>query len=142
MPPSLSPAGVRVACPTADLPGGGWRELIGDALVVSDRLVRDEVFTSALRLSGEVRCWGTMLGKEEISRDIPGIRIDRLRHLDPRGIAHLGSLVEHGDLLIGKVTPVSKSELTPEEKALHAIFGRSGEDVSNASLVYRHRDPG
>ena len=105
-----------------------------DAIVVSERLVRDDVFTSIHIDEYEIEIRETKLGKEEFTRDIPNVGEKALRHLDENGIVHIGTRVRAGDILVGKVAPKSKSELTPEEKLLHAIFGRAGEDVKNASL--------
>src|SRR5262249_39772026 len=76
----------------------------------------------------------TKLGREEFTRDIPNVSPKALSNLDERGIVQIGTFVRPGDILVGKVSPKSRSELTPEEKLLHAIFGRSGEDVKNDSL--------
>ena len=76
----------------------------------------------------------TKLGREEFTRDIPNVSEKALRHLDENGIIQVGTYVRPGDILVGKVSPKSKTELTPEEKLLHAIFGRAGEDVKNDSL--------
>src|SRR5262249_45487901 len=76
----------------------------------------------------------TKLGKEEFTRDIPNVSPKALSNLDEHGIVQIGTFVNPGDILVGKVSPKSKSELTPEEKLLHAIFGRAGEDVKNDSL--------
>jgi DNA-directed RNA polymerase subunit beta len=105
-----------------------------DAIVVSERLVRDDVFTSIHIDEYEIEIRETKLGKEEFTRDIPNVGEKALRHLDENGIVRIGTRVRAGDILVGKVAPKSKSELTPEEKLLHAIFGRAGEDVKNASL--------
>ena len=105
-----------------------------DAIVISERLVRDDVFTSIHIDSFEVEIRETKLGREEFTRDIPNVSEKMLRNLDEHGIIRLGARVQPGDILVGKVSPKSKSELTPEEKLLHAIFGRAGEDVKNDSL--------
>ena len=76
----------------------------------------------------------TKLGKEEFTRDIPNVAEKALRHLNEEGIVQVGTRVQPGDILVGKVSPKAKAELTPEEKLLHAIFGRAGEDVKNESL--------
>jgi DNA-directed RNA polymerase subunit beta len=105
-----------------------------DAIIVSERLVRDDSFTSIHidEFTAEVR--ETRLGKEEFTRDIPNVSEKSLRNLDEQGIVREGTRVCPGDILVGKVVPKSKVELTPEEKLLHAIFGRAGEDVKNDSL--------
>jgi DNA-directed RNA polymerase subunit beta len=105
-----------------------------DAIVVSEKLCKDDGFTSIHidEFTAEVR--ETRLGKEEFTRDIPNVSEKALRNLDEYGIVHEGTRVCTGDILVGKVVPKSKTELTPEEKLLHAIFGRAGEDVKNDSL--------
>jgi DNA-directed RNA polymerase subunit beta len=105
-----------------------------DAILISERLVKDDVFTSIHIESHEVEIRETKLGREEFTRDIPNVSERALANLDDRGIVRLGTRVGPGDILVGKVSPKSKSELSPEEKLLHAIFGRAGEDVKNDSL--------
>jgi DNA-directed RNA polymerase subunit beta len=105
-----------------------------DAILLSERLVRDDVYTSLHIDEFEIEIRETKLGREEFTRDIPNVSERALRHLDENGIVRVGTRVKPGDILVGKVAPKSKSELTPEEKLLHAIFGRAGEDVKNASL--------
>ncbi|MEM9295417.1 MAG: DNA-directed RNA polymerase subunit beta, partial [Planctomycetota bacterium] len=105
-----------------------------DAIVISERLVKDDVFTSIHVEEFDVEIRETKLGKEEFTRDIPNVSEKMLGQLDEHGIIRLGAYVKPGDILVGKVSPKSKSELTPEEKLLHAIFGRAGEDVKNDSL--------
>ncbi len=106
-----------------------------DAILVSERLVREDVFTSIHIEEYEVEVRETKLGKEEFTRDIPNVGEKALSMLDETGIVRIGTFVEAGDILVGKVAPKSKSELTPEEKLLHAIFGKAGVDVKNASLT-------
>ena len=106
-----------------------------DAILVSERLVRDDVFTSVHIEEYEVEIRETKLGKEEFTRDIPNVGERALANLDDSGIVRVGTFVEAGDVLVGKVAPKSKSELTPEEKLLYAIFGKAGVDVKNASLT-------
>jgi DNA-directed RNA polymerase subunit beta len=105
-----------------------------DAIIVSERLCKDDSLTSIHidEFTAEVR--ETRLGKEEFTRDIPNVSEKTLRNLDERGIVREGTRICPGDILVGKVVPKSKTELTPEEKLLHAIFGRAGEDVKNDSL--------
>jgi len=105
-----------------------------DAIIVSEKLCKDDSFTSIHidEFTAEVR--ETRLGKEEFTRDIPNVSEKALRNLDEQGIVREGTRVCPGDILVGKVVPKSKTELTPEEKLLHAIFGRAGEDVKNDSL--------
>jgi len=105
-----------------------------DAIVISQRLVKDDVFTSIHIEEYDVEIRETKLGREEFTRDIPNVSERALANLDESGIVRIGTRVGPGDILVGKVAPKSKSELTPEEKLLHAIFGRAGEDVKNDSL--------
>jgi DNA-directed RNA polymerase subunit beta len=105
-----------------------------DAIVISERLVKDDVFTSIHIESFDVEIRETKLGREEFTRDIPNVSEKMLSKLDEYGIIRIGAKVGPGDILVGKVSPKSKSELSPEEKLLHAIFGRAGEDVKNDSL--------
>jgi DNA-directed RNA polymerase subunit beta len=105
-----------------------------DAILISERLVRDDVFTSLHVEAHDIEIRETKLGREEFTRDIPNVSERALRNLDERGIVRVGTRVGPGDILVGKVSPKSKSELSPEEKLLHAIFGRAGEDVKNDSL--------
>ena len=105
-----------------------------DAIVINERLVKDDVFTSIHIDSYEVEVRDTKLGKEEFTRDIPNVSERQLMNLNDEGIIREGARVGPGDILVGKVVPKSKNELTPEEKLLHAIFGRAGEDVKNESL--------
>jgi len=105
-----------------------------DAIVISERLVKDDAFTSIHIDSFDVEIRETKLGREEFTRDIPNVSERMLANLDDHGVIRLGARVQPGDILVGKVSPKSKSELTPEEKLLHAIFGRAGEDVKNDSL--------
>ncbi|MCK4753293.1 MAG: DNA-directed RNA polymerase subunit beta, partial [Planctomycetes bacterium] len=105
-----------------------------DAIIVSERLVKNDSFTSIHidEFKAEIR--ETRLGSEEFTCDIPNVGEKALRNLDGQGIVREGTRVCPGDILVGKVVPKSKTELTPEEKLLHAIFGRAGEDVKNDSL--------
>jgi len=105
-----------------------------DAIVMSERLLKDDTFTSIHIDSFDVEIRDTKLGREEFTRDIPNVSEKMLRNLDESGIIRIGARVGPGDILVGKVSPKSKTELTPEEKLLHAIFGRAGEDVKNDSL--------
>ncbi|MBK7878002.1 MAG: DNA-directed RNA polymerase subunit beta [Planctomycetes bacterium] len=106
-----------------------------DAILVSERLMHDDTFTSIHIEEYEVEIRETKLGKEEFTRDIPNVGEKALSNLDDSGIVRIGTFVDAGDILVGKVAPKSKSELTPEEKLLHAIFGKAGVDVKNASLT-------
>ena len=105
-----------------------------DAIIISERLVKEDVYTSIHIEEFEIEIRETKLGREEFTRDIPNVSEKALRNLDENGIVRIGTYVKPGDILVGKVAPKSKSELTPEEKLLHAIFGRAGEDVKNDSL--------
>ncbi|HEX9793676.1 MAG TPA: DNA-directed RNA polymerase subunit beta [Planctomycetota bacterium] len=105
-----------------------------DAIIVSERLVKDDVFTSIHIEEYEAEIRETTLGKEEFTRDIPNAGERALRNLDEDGIVRIGTRVGPNDILVGKIAPKSKTELTPEERLLHAIFGRAGEDVKNVSL--------
>ncbi len=105
-----------------------------DAIVINERMVKDDIFTSIHIDAFDVEIRETKLGREEFTRDIPNVSEKMLRNLDENGVIRLGARVGPGDILVGKVSPKSKTELTPEEKLLHAIFGRAGEDVKNDSL--------
>jgi len=105
-----------------------------DAILISERLVKNDAFTSVHIESHDIEIRETKLGREEFTRDIPNVSERALRNLDERGIVRLGTRVGPGDILVGKVSPKSKTELSAEEKLLHAIFGRAGEDVKNDSL--------
>ncbi len=105
-----------------------------DAILISEKIVQDDVFTSVHIESFETVVRETKLGKEEFTRDIPNVAESQLAHLDENGIVQEGTWVRSGDVLVGKVTPKGRSELSPEEKLLYAIFGKAGEDVKNESL--------
>jgi DNA-directed RNA polymerase subunit beta len=105
-----------------------------DAIVISQELVKQDAFTSLHLEEYDVEIRETKLGREEFTRDIPNVSERALRNLDANGVVRVGTRVQPGDILVGKVSPKSKSELSPEEKLLHAIFGRAGEDVKNDSL--------
>jgi DNA-directed RNA polymerase subunit beta len=105
-----------------------------DAIIISEKLVREDTYTSIHIEEFEIEIRETKLGKEEFTRDIPNVSPRALSNLDDYGVVRIGTFVMPGDILVGKVSPKSKSELTPEEKLLHAIFGRAGEDVKNDSL--------
>ncbi len=105
-----------------------------DAIIISEELVEDDVYTSIHIEEYDIEIRDTKLGREEFTRDIPNVGERALRNLDDSGIVRKGTYVRPGDILVGKVSPKSKTELTPEEKLLHAIFGRAGEDVKNDSL--------
>lgn len=105
-----------------------------DAMVVSERLVKEDVYTSIHIEEFEVEARDTKLGKEEITRDIPNVGEDALSDLDDSGIIRIGAEVKPGDILVGKVTPKGETQLTPEEKLLRAIFGEKAGDVKDTSL--------
>ena len=105
-----------------------------DAIIISEELVKDDTYTSIHIEEFDIEIRETKLGREEFTRDIPNVSEKALRNLDEGGIVQIGTFVRPGDVLVGKVSPKSKTELTPEEKLLHAIFGRAGEDVKNDSL--------
>ncbi len=105
-----------------------------DAIIISEELVQDDTYTSIHIEEFDIEIRETKLGREEFTRDIPNVSEKALRNLDESGIVRIGTFVRPGDILVGKVSPKSKTELTPEEKLLHAIFGRAGEDVKNDSL--------
>jgi DNA-directed RNA polymerase subunit beta len=105
-----------------------------DAIIISEELVQEDVYTSIHIEEFDIEIRETKLGREEFTRDIPNVSEKALRNLDENGIVRIGTYVRPGDILVGKVSPKSKTELTPEEKLLHAIFGRAGEDVKNDSL--------
>lgn len=105
-----------------------------DSIFISERISRDDVFTSIHLEEFEVMARDTKLGEEEISRDIPNVGEEALRNLDEAGIVHIGAEVIPGDILVGKVTPKGESPMTPEEKLLRAIFGEKASDVRDSSL--------
>jgi len=104
------------------------------AILISERLLKNDTFTSIHIDSYDIEIRETKLGREEFTRDIPNVSERALANLDENGIVRVGTRVGPGDILVGKVSPKSKTELSPEEKLLHAIFGRAGEDVKNDSL--------
>jgi len=113
-----------------------------DAIILSERLVRDDVLTSIHIEEHEVDARDTKLGAEEITRDIPNLSEEILADLDERGIIRIGAGVGPGDILVGKVTPKGETELTPEERLLRAIFGEKARDVRDTSLKVPHGESG
>ena len=113
-----------------------------DAIILSERLVKDDVLTSIHIHEHEVDARDTKLGPEEISRDIPNLSDDIIRDLDDRGIIRVGAEVGPGDVLVGKVTPKGETELTPEERLLRAIFGEKAREVRDTSLKVPHGESG
>ena len=105
-----------------------------DSILISERLVKDDVFTSVHIEEFELAARDTKLGPEEITRDIPNVGEDSLRNLDEAGIVYIGAEVGPGDILVGKITPKGESPMTPEEKLLRAIFGEKASDVRDTSL--------
>ena len=113
-----------------------------DAILLSERLVKEDVYTSIHIEEYDCECRDTKLGAEEITRDIPNIGEDSLRDLDDRGIIRIGAEVRPGDILVGKVTPKGETELTSEEKLLRAIFGEKAREVRDTSLRVPHGEAG
>ena len=113
-----------------------------DSILISERIVRDDVFTSIHIEEFEVAARDTKLGPEEITRDIPNVGEEALRNLDEAGIVYIGAEVGPGDILVGKITPKGESPMTPEEKLLRAIFGEKASDVRDTSLRVKPGDFG
>ena len=106
-----------------------------DAILLSEKLVAEDKYTSVHIEEFELEARDTRLGNEEVTRDIPNVGDEALRNLDENGIIRIGAEVEPGDILVGKVTPKSETELSPEEKLLRAIFGEKAGDVRDSSLI-------
>ena len=113
-----------------------------DAIIISERLVRDDMFTSIHIEKHEIEARDTKLGPEEITRDIPNVGEESLRDLDEDGIIHIGAEVRPGDILVGKITPKGETELTAEERLLRAIFGEKAREVKDTSLRVPHGERG
>ena len=113
-----------------------------DAIIISERLVKDDVLTSIHIHEHEIDARDTKLGPEEITRDIPNVADDVLADLDERGVVRVGAEVGPGDVLVGKVTPKGETELTPEERLLRAIFGEKAREVRDTSLKVPHGERG
>jgi DNA-directed RNA polymerase subunit beta len=113
-----------------------------DAILISERIVREDLFTSVHIEKHEVEARDTKLGPEEITRDIPNVGEEGLRNLDERGIVYIGAEVGPGDILVGKITPKGETELTAEEKLLRAIFGEKAREVKDTSLRVPHGERG
>lgn len=109
-----------------------------DAILINERLVKEDVFTSITLKVENIKCRTTKLGPEEITRDIPNLSEDALKNLDENGIVRVGAEVRPGDILVGKVTPKGETELTPEERLLRAIFGDKAREVRDTSLRVQH----
>ncbi|VBB69005.1 DNA-directed RNA polymerase beta subunit [invertebrate metagenome] len=116
----------------AFMPWNGYN--FEDSILISERIVRDDVFTSVHIEEFEIMARDTKLGQEEITRDIPNVGEDALRNLDEAGIVYIGAEVKASDILVGKVTPKGESPVTPEEKLLRAIFGEKASDIRDTSL--------
>ncbi|MGH1456735.1 MAG: DNA-directed RNA polymerase subunit beta [Alphaproteobacteria bacterium] len=116
----------------AFMPWNGYN--FEDSILINERIVREDVFTSIHLEQFEVMARDTRLGAEDITRDIPNVGEEALKHLDEAGIVHIGAEVHPGDILVGKVTPKGESPMTPEEKLLRAIFGEKAADVKDTSL--------
>src|SRR5476649_2213861 len=106
-----------------------------DAILISEKLVRDDYYTSVHIEEFEIEARDTKLGPEEITRDIPNVSESALRDLDESGVIRIGATIKQGDILVGKVTPKGETQLTPEEKLLRAIFGEKAGDVRDTSLT-------
>ena len=113
-----------------------------DAILLSEKLVQNDLFTSIHIEEHEIECRETRLGEEEITRDIPNVGDDALKDLDEEGIVRIGAEVTSGDILVGKVTPKGETELTPEERLLRAIFGEKAREVRDSSLRVPHGEGG
>ena len=113
-----------------------------DAILLSEKLVREDVFTTIHIEEHEIEARDTRLGEEEITRDIPNVGEDALKDLDEDGIVRIGAEVNSGDILVGKVTPKGETELTPEERLLRAIFGEKSREVRDTSLKVPHGEGG
>ncbi|MDD2227478.1 MAG: DNA-directed RNA polymerase subunit beta [Clostridia bacterium] len=109
-----------------------------DAILISERIVKEDVFTSITLKVEEIMCRSTKLGDEEITRDIPNLGDEALKNLDENGIIRIGAEVRPGDILVGKVTPKGETELTPEKRLLRAIFGEKSHEVRDTSLRVQH----
>ena len=113
-----------------------------DAVILNERLVKDDVYTSLHIEQTDIDCRDTKLGPEEITRDIPNVSEEARKNLDSNGIVRIGTEVHEGDILVGKVTPKGVQELTSEEKLLHAIFGEKTREVRDTSLRVKHGEDG
>ncbi len=119
-------------CSCAFMPWNGYN--FEDAILISERIVKDDIFTSIHIDEFEVGARDTKLGPEEITRDIPNLGEEALKNLGPDGVIRVGAEVKPGDILVGKITPKSETELAPEERLLRAIFGEKAADVKDTSL--------
>lgn len=113
-----------------------------DAILISERISKEDIYTSITLKVEEIKCRSTKLGDEEITRDIPNLGEDALKNLDEMGIIRIGAEVRPGDILVGKVTPKGETELTPEKRLLRAIFGEKSNEVRDTSLRVQHGSGG
>ena len=113
-----------------------------DAILINERLVKEDVYTTIILKEEEISCRTTKLGDEVITRDIPNLGEEALKNLDENGIIRIGAEVRSGDILVGKVTPKGETELTPEERLLRAIFGDKAREVRDTSLRVKHGKAG
>src|SRR5208283_3391212 len=116
----------------AFMPWNGYN--FEDAILISEKIVKEDIFTSIHIDEFEVAARDTKLGPEEITRDIPNLGDEALKNLGPDGVIRIGAEVKPGDILVGKITPKSETELAPEERLLRAIFGEKAADVKDTSL--------
>ena len=114
------------------MPWGGYN--YEDSILINEKILAKDVFTSVHIENFEVEARDTKLGKEEITRDIPNVSEEALKDLDEAGIIRVGAIVKPGDILVGKITPKGETQLSPEEKLLKAIFGDKAGDVKDTSL--------
>ena len=113
-----------------------------DAIIISEKLLEDDRYTSIHIEDFSVDIRDTKLGPEVVTRDIPNIGEERLKNLDDTGIIHIGAEVSSGDILVGKISPKGEGDLTPEERLLRAIFGEKSKDVKDTSLYLPHGEHG
>src|SRR3981081_2420729 len=113
-----------------------------DAILLSEKVVKEDMYTSIHVEEFEIEARETKLGPEEITRDIPNVADDALKNLDERGIVYIGAEVHPGDILVGKITPKGESELSAEERLLRAIFGEKAREVRDSSLRVPHGERG
>ena len=117
----------------AFMPWNGYN--FEDAIMISEKVVKEDIYTSIHIDEFEIGARDTKLGPEEITRDIPNVSEEALRNLGPDGVIRIGAEVKPGDILVGKITPKSETELAPEERLLRAIFGEKAADVKDTSLT-------
>src|SRR3990167_3721332 len=122
------------------MPWEGWN--FEDAVIISSRLVYEDVYSSIHIKEYTIDMRDTKLGPEQVTRDIPNVSDERLKDLDEDGIVRIGAEIESGDILVGKITPKGETELSAEEKLLRAIFGEKAKDVRDSSLYLEHGEKG